>query len=123
MSWFRIALIIVPVSVVAGAVVTLLAAAGIRGGEDAVDAEREGAAPVLRDPPVTFSSLPPGYCIENVVSGIEAPTALDGAPDGRIFVTEQFSGRVRVIRDGALLPEPFWVAEDVYPQPGRRDRR
>src|SRR5689334_12181765 len=35
-----------------------------------------------------------------------SPTAMEIAPDGRIFVCEQ-GGRLRVIKNGALLPDPF----------------
>ena len=44
-------------------------------------------------------------------SGLQQPISVDFAPDGRVFVTEQ-QGRVRVIKDGQLLPEPF-VTLDV----------
>lgn len=118
MSWLRIALITVVVSIAAGFVIAAFVGVAMRSGDD--DAEAQPgvfATPMPRDPPVTFASLPPGYRIENVVSGIEAPSALDGAPDGRIFITEQFSGRVRVVRDGTLMPEPFWVVDDLYRNP------
>lgn len=55
--------------------------------------------------------LPPGFVDTLVASGLERPVSVDFTPDGRLFVTEQ-AGRVRVIRDGALLPEPF-VTLDV----------
>jgi glucose/arabinose dehydrogenase len=42
-----------------------------------------------------------------VASGLTSPTAMELAPDGRrLFVAEQ-SGRLRVIRDGTLLPTDF----------------
>ena len=41
-----------------------------------------------------------------VTSGVSAPTAMEFAPDGRLFVAEQ-SGHLRVIKNGALLPEDF----------------
>ena len=41
-----------------------------------------------------------------VVAGLKRPVALDFAPDGRIFVTEQ-RGTVRVVKDGTTLPTPF----------------
>ena len=39
-------------------------------------------------------------------SGLASPTAMQFAPDGRLSVCEQ-GGRLRVIKDGALLPTPF----------------
>jgi glucose/arabinose dehydrogenase len=41
-----------------------------------------------------------------VATGISNPTAMEFAPDGRLFVTEQ-SGHVRVIKNGVLLPADF----------------
>ena len=58
-----------------------------------------------------FAVLPAGYVDTLVAAGLERPVSVDFAPDGRIFVTEQ-AGRVRVIKDGTLLPEPF-VTLDV----------
>ena len=43
--------------------------------------------------------------VETIASGLEVPWALAFAPDGRLFVTERV-GRVRVVRDGRLDPEP-----------------
>jgi|CXWL01.1.fsa_nt_gi glucose/arabinose dehydrogenase len=52
------------------------------------------------------ATLPAGYGETVVADHLGAPTAMALAPDGRIFVCEQ-SGDLRVIRDGALLAEPF----------------
>jgi aldose sugar dehydrogenase len=49
--------------------------------------------------------------VETLVSGLEAPWALDFAPDGRIFLTER-GGRIRIIQDGKLLSQP-WLTLDV----------
>lgn len=74
----------------------------------------EDGAP-RRDPPYSYASLPPGYRIESVTAGFEQPAAFDGAPDGRIFVVEQFAGRVRVVMpDGVLQAEPFYVVPDLH---------
>ena len=40
-----------------------------------------------------------------VAEALESPTAIAPAPDGRLFVAER-QGRVRVIRNGALDPQP-----------------
>src|SRR5215510_294816 len=52
------------------------------------------------------SRLPTGFVETQVASGIASPTSIALAPDGRIFVCEQ-GGRLRVIKNGALLPAPF----------------
>lgn len=41
-----------------------------------------------------------------VAEGMDVPTTMEFAPDGRLFVLQQ-SGAVRVIKNGALLPTPF----------------
>ena len=56
--------------------------------------------------PATAATLPPGFTETLVADGLVRPTAMAIAPDGRIFVCEQ-DGRLRVIRDGALLDDPF----------------
>ena len=47
-----------------------------------------------------------GFTTNLVTSGLNAPTAMAFAPDGRLFVAEQ-GGRLRVIKNGALLPTEF----------------
>jgi glucose/arabinose dehydrogenase len=44
--------------------------------------------------------------VEVVAQGLQIPWAIDFAPDGRIFVTER-PGRIRVVREGVLQPEPW----------------
>ena len=59
---------------------------------------------------VTFagaSRLPAGFSKnESWVTGLSQPATFAQAPDGRIFVCEK-GGRLRVIKNGALLPTPF----------------
>ena len=54
---------------------------------------------------VQAATLPAGFT-ETTIGGISRPTAMEIAPDGRIFVCEQ-GGQLRVIKNGALLPTPF----------------
>ncbi|MDX2162098.1 MAG: PQQ-dependent sugar dehydrogenase [bacterium] len=51
-----------------------------------------------------------GFTESLVVDGLGRPTAMALAPDGRIFITDQ-DGAVLVVRDGALLAEPFITLE------------
>lgn len=53
-----------------------------------------------------LTTLPTGFAENPFVSGLNQPTAMEIAPDGRIFVTEQ-TGALRVIKDGQLLATPF----------------
>ncbi len=59
----------------------------------------------------TADGLSVNMDIEVVVKGLDTPWAIDFAADGRIFITER-SGRVRIIKNGQLLDEP-WITIDV----------
>ncbi|HET8783140.1 MAG TPA: PQQ-dependent sugar dehydrogenase [Pyrinomonadaceae bacterium] len=52
------------------------------------------------------ATVPTGFTDAVVASGLNNPTAMALAPDGRIFVCQQ-GGALRVIKNGALLPTPF----------------
>lgn len=53
--------------------------------------------------------LPPGFAMEeNFVTGLDKPTDLKIAPDGRIFITEK-TGSIRIVENGNLLPQPFYT--------------
>jgi glucose/arabinose dehydrogenase len=56
-----------------------------------------------------------------VAAGFEAPLHVTHAGDGsgRLFVVEQ-AGRIRVVRDGAVLPEPFLDIADRVTAGGER---
>jgi glucose/arabinose dehydrogenase len=56
--------------------------------------------------PGRAATVPTGFTDSLVVSGLTNPTAMALAPDGRLFVTEK-GGRLRVIKDNALLSAPF----------------
>ena len=51
------------------------------------------------------ATLPAGFT-ETSVTGLSSPTAMAVAPDGRIFVCQQ-GGKLRVVKNGALLATPF----------------
>src|SRR6185503_14105579 len=52
------------------------------------------------------ATLPAGFTETIIANGLTSPTAMDFAPDGRLFVCLQ-GGNLRVIKNGALLPTPF----------------
>lgn len=51
-------------------------------------------------------TVPPGFTATRLATDIASPTAMAFAPDGRLFVCEQ-GGRLRVIKNGVLLPNAF----------------
>ena len=77
---------------------------------EATPTATEAAAPE----PTAAPAGPVGWTVETFVSGLEIPWEMRFLPDGRIFVTER-PGRVRVIEDGQLRPEPVATIPDVAP--------
>ncbi len=51
-------------------------------------------------------TLPAGFAVRTVTTGLTGATALETTADGRILICEQ-TGKLRVVKDGVLLPEPF----------------
>jgi glucose/arabinose dehydrogenase len=52
------------------------------------------------------SVLPSGFEQTLLVGGLGGVTAMEFAPDGRLFVAEQ-AGQLRVVKNGVVLPTPF----------------
>jgi glucose/arabinose dehydrogenase len=52
------------------------------------------------------ATLPTGFAETRIATGLASPTAMSFAPDGRLFVAQQ-GGALRVIKNGALLSQPF----------------
>ncbi len=56
--------------------------------------------------PVSAQHVPGGFVDELVVGGLDNPTALAFAPDGRLVITEQ-GGTARIVTRGTLRTVPF----------------
>ena len=56
--------------------------------------------------PALAATVPSGFTDTLVAAGLSSPTAMQFAPDGRLFVCEQ-GGKLRVIKNDVLLPAPF----------------
>jgi glucose/arabinose dehydrogenase len=56
--------------------------------------------------PVESATLPAGFSEGLVASGLASPTAMQLAPDGRLFICEQ-RGRLRIVKNGTLMSTPF----------------
>lgn len=63
-------------------------------------------APTTTPEPTPLPTGPVPLRVETIASGLEAPWELAFAPDGRIFLSER-PGRVRVVLDGQLVPQPL----------------
>ena len=66
----------------------------------AADAQQQGAAAQFR--------------VETVAGNLEVPWSIVFTPDGRMLFTER-PGRIRVLEQGRLRPEPLAVIQDVEP--------
>jgi aldose sugar dehydrogenase len=53
------------------------------------------------------------FNIDTIADGLEHPWAIAFLPDGRMLVSER-AGRLRVIADGQLLPDPVTEVPDSY---------
>jgi len=62
-------------------------------------------------PQEQLAGTPPDSKIEVLVRGLDTPWAIDFAPNGRILITER-PGRIRVVEEGRLLPEP-WITLEI----------
>ena len=67
----------------------------------------------LRGPEAKFGAgvrgpltVPDGFQVRTIATGMTGAVALDTLPDGRVLLCEQ-TGALRVVRDGKLLPQPF----------------
>jgi glucose/arabinose dehydrogenase len=68
--------------------------------------------PATQAPPsVTTFPDPGAYDWQPVVSGLERPVDLQPDGSGRLFVIEKV-GRIRILQDGQLLPQPFLDISD-----------
>lgn len=74
---------------------------------------------VLEEPAAGAGELPEGFTQSRFVSGLEDPTMMSFAPDGRLFVSEQ-AGALRVVKNGRLLPKPFVDLSDKIEVSGAR---
>lgn len=64
-----------------------------------------GALLLLGGPASGVAKLPAGFTQTRVTTGLQSPTTMEFAPDGRIFVAEQ-AGKLRVVKAGKLLATP-----------------
>jgi glucose/arabinose dehydrogenase len=70
------------------------------------------ASPPLPSLPETVFSADYSIRVEQLAGGLQNPWSMKFLPDGDILITER-SGRLRIIRDGVLDPEPIAGVPEV----------
>ncbi len=60
-------------------------------------------------PDARTSRMPRGFRVVELLGGINACMDIAFSPDGRLFFIEKNTGRVRVIKDGAVEPQPWAI--------------
>ena len=50
--------------------------------------------------------MPAGFRVELWAEGLELPTSMSFSPDGTLYVAEQHTGEIRLVREGVVLDEP-----------------
>jgi aldose sugar dehydrogenase len=100
---------------VAAALVSQLAACGSPGSPPPPTETPEPAPPTGGPAPIETFTTADGVrvAVQVVATRLEIPWALAFAADGRLFLTER-PGRVRILQNGSLLPEPALTISDVF---------
>src|SRR5271170_2164034 len=57
-------------------------------------------------PPQPAEVIKTGYIVTAIAKGLDHPWSMAFLPDGSMLVTERV-GRLRMIKDGSLLPQPI----------------
>ena len=81
--------------------------------EEAAKAKREGTTFNAPEGDREVRSELHEFRLETVATGLEVPWGIDFLPDGRILVSEK-PGRLRVIENGTLRPEPVGGVPEVW---------
>jgi glucose/arabinose dehydrogenase len=65
------------------------------------------AVVLLASPSAALAAPPENFQVQQVVgSGLNQPSGFEIAPDGRIFILQR-EGKIRIVKNGALLQQPF----------------
>ena len=79
--------------------------------------------PPIRDPDnalVFDTNAKQRIRVVTVATGLVHPWSIAFLPDGRTMLVAERAGRLRIIREGVLEPDPVWVAEPVPDNQGER---
>jgi glucose/arabinose dehydrogenase len=71
-------------------------------------------SPSLLEPAPAPCSVPAGYTETLLTSSLSRPVALAFTPDGRLLIAEQYTGDIKVFKNGALNPAPYATVSPVF---------
>jgi aldose sugar dehydrogenase len=71
-------------------------------------------SPSLLEPAPAPRPVPAGYAETLLTSSLTRPVALAFTPDGRLLIAEQYSGEIKVFKNGALNAAPYATVSPVY---------
>src|SRR5258708_3957813 len=64
--------------------------------------------------PARAQTVPAGFTVDTLATGLAAPTAIEFLPDGRLLFVEQFTGRMRVLEPGVgVQPTPVLTVPGI----------
>jgi hypothetical protein len=52
------------------------------------------------------NKLPSNFVLEPIVTGLDSPSALAIAADGRVFIAERYTGNIQLVQNGVLAASP-----------------
>jgi aldose sugar dehydrogenase len=79
--------------------------------------QSQGVRLPTAEEPLVLRSGGTSFRVVLVADGLVGPWDLEFLPGGEAMLVTEIDGRLRMIRDGVLLPEPLWEV----PPPGGRD--
>ena len=61
-----------------------------------------------------LAAVPAGFVETTLATGLSRPVALAWLPGGRLLIGEQYSGAIKVFKNGAVLSTPYATVPSVY---------
>lgn len=71
-------------------------------------------SPAALEPAPAPLTVPPGYTETLLGSSLSRPVGLAFTPDGRLLIAEQYTGIIKVFKNGSVLATPYATVSPVY---------
>jgi aldose sugar dehydrogenase len=83
----------------------------------AVSGQAQQTTQAQQTPPVFDTNTKQRIRVVTLATGLVHPWSIAFLPDGRTMLVTEQAGRLRIMRDGVLDPQPLWTAP-AQPKPG-----